>query len=310
MNRLVMIITALAVAAIVAFWVCIKPAVSVGNVGVIHEKPLFFGKGGVVTDQVVATGTRQMFAPTTDIVEVPNVPQSVTVHTDDVMSSNKVPLDFDIAITVAPASDLCAAKMLKSFGQGPLGTFARFAMPNLNMQSRSAVNPSGEFMSYFRDGVRRHHMDEYIIGQDADGKDSQAITTLERSIVETMNAFLGEKTEKCLMITNVSIGKANPPEEVKGALSRTAEQVQLAKTERERTTAQIARKAAEEASADADKAQQTKLGFTNDQYLQKQWLETILKVCGNASKDLKDKADGNGNCTLVVGQAIPMVQAR
>jgi hypothetical protein len=186
-------------------------------------------------------------------------------------------------------------------------------MPDLDLVRMHAQNPSGEFMSYFRDGVRQHHMDEYIIGQTPDGKQSDAITVLEKGLGENINKFLAQKTDGCIVITNVSIGRANPPDEVKGALARTAEQVQLAKTEKERKIAQDARKESEEASAAADKAQQTKLGFSNAEYLKKLELETILKVCGNSTKELRDNASGRANCTLIVGassQVVPTVSVK
>lgn len=280
---------------------CSMPTVDAGKVGVIHEKPWFFGKGGITDDRVVLTGQRELFAFTTSIVEVYSTPQTISAHTDDVFSSNKVPLDFDVAITIAPTSDVCVAKMYKKFGRGPVGTFAQLVMPTLDLNSYKVANPSGEFMSNFRDAVRRHHMDEYIVGQTAEGEPSDAIPTLEKNLAKDMNTFLAGPTGGCLAVANVSIGRANPPDEMKGALARTAEQVQMVRTERERKLAQDGRKAAEEASALADKAQQIKLGFSNDEFIKIKTLETIVRVCGSASKELKDTTTGKSNCTFVIG---------
>ena len=175
------------------------------------------------------------------------------------------------------------------------------------MQTLIAMNPSGEFMSFLRDRVREKHMDEFIVAHDAKGGHSDANSDIEKAVKAHMNAFLKEKGVPAT-VTHVALGRANPPEPVKAAMERTAEQVQMQTTEVERNLAQKARKSAEESSAEADKAQQTKLGFNNAEYLKKLELETILKICGSSAKDLKDNSGNRATCTIVYGQALPLVK--
>ncbi|MFZ3044166.1 MAG: SPFH domain-containing protein [Minisyncoccia bacterium] len=277
-----------------------------GAVGVYYDTPYFFGTGGV-RDETVPPG-RIITWRSTDVYTVSTAPWTIKVHVDDMMSSNRVPLDFDVAITIQMSKPTSAAGLIRKFNGGPVTAFSRVAMPGVP-DSLVISNPSGEFMSFLRDRVRENHMDEFIIAHNTKGGHSDANNEIEKAAVVYMNEFLTKKDVE-VMVTNVALGRANPPDNVKAAMERTAEQVQMQTTEVERTTAQKARKAAEEASADADKAQQNKLGFSNAEYLKKLELETVLKVCGSSAKDLKDTSAVRTNCTLVYGQALPTIQMK
>lgn len=305
MNKNLMLFVILAVAFVGAG--CTNQAIEGDQVGVYVDKPLIFGSGGV-RDEIHLTG-RALTWLSTDVIQLSTAPQSITVHVNDMMTSNKVPLDFDIAVTIEMAADAKAGPaLIRRFNGGPVTAFSRTMMPDLNFDNMTATNPSGEFMSALRDQVRQRGMDAFLIAMDGAGKPVDANKDIEEAMVAYANNFL-KKEGVPVHVRNVALGRANPPEEVKSALSRTAEQIQMKTTEGAREQAQIARKKAEEASASADHAQQMKLGFTNEQYLKKLYLETILKVCGNSSKDMKDNAGGS-NCTMIVGQAMPTVPVR
>jgi regulator of protease activity HflC (stomatin/prohibitin superfamily) len=282
--------------------------ISPGTVGVFYDKPFFFGHGGV-REEVTLPG-RVITWRSTDVLTVSTAPWTIKVHVDDMMSSNKVPLDFDIAITLQMTSPQNGPQLIKEFNGGAVEAFGRVAMQGINMETLIAMNPSGEFMSFLRDRVREKHMDEFIAAHDAKGGHSDASSDIEKALVKYMNEFLKLKNVP-VTVTNVALGRANPPDNVKASMERTAEQVQMQTTERERAEAQRERKAAEEASAEADKAQQLKLGFNNAEYLKKLELETILKICGSNTKDMKDSATGaRANCTIVYGQALPMISSK
>ncbi len=278
-----------------------------GAVGVYVDNPYFFGHGGV-RDEIVQPG-RVITWRSTHVEEISTAPWTVNVHVDDMMSGSKVPLDFDVAITLQMSSPSSAPALIREFNGGPLTAFTRMVMPGLNIDTLLATNPSGEFMSYLRDKVREKHMDEFIVAHDASGKHSDASGDIEKSAKKHVNDFL-EKKKVQVLVTNVALGRANPPEPVKAAMERTAEQVQLQTTQRERTIAEEARKLAEIASADADKAQQTKLGFSNAEYLEKLRLETMVKVCGGATKEMKDGAGSRCIINIGSGGAVPMFQVK
>lgn len=279
-----------------------------GMVGVYVDTPYFFGHGGV-REEIVLPG-RVITWLSTRVEEVSTAPWTIKVHVDDMMSASKVPLDFDAAITVQMVSPSSAPKLIREFNGGPVTAFGRIVMPGINTEVMTAANPSGEFMSFLRDKVREKHMDEFIVAHDASGKHSDASGDIEKSSTSHINAFLKEKRVE-VVVTNVALGRANPPEPVKAAMERTAEQVQLQTTQAERKIAEEARKLAEVAAADADKAQQTKLGFTNAEYLEKLRLEMIVTVCGSASKEKKDGAAGS-HCILNIGSggATPVFQSK
>lgn len=285
------------------FFAFTSHVVEPGSVGVYYDTPLTPGHHEGVRDEIVRPG-RVITWSTTRVIPVQTTPWTIKVRVDDMMTSNKVPLDFDIAITLQIKDDLSAPSLIRTFGGGPVTAFSRVAMQPINMESMSANNPSGEFMSFLRDQVRIRHMDEFLIAQTGDGKKSDASNAVEKLAVQYMNEFLATRGVRAV-VTNVALGRANPPDGVKASMERTAEQVQMKTTEEDRATAQRARKAAEEASAEADKAQQSKLGFTNEQFLEKLRIDAMVKVCGSASKDLKDNKPGHGNCTIVIGGAVP-----
>lgn len=285
---------------------CTNQAIEGDQVGIYVDKPLIFGSGGVRKD--IHLAGRAITWLTTDVVVLSTAPQSITVHVNDMMTSNKVPLDFDIAVTIEMDGPDAGPDLIKKFNGGPVVAFSRTMMPDLKFDTMSAKNPSGEFMSALRDQVRQRNMDAFLIAMDVAGKPVDANKEIEEAMVVYANNFM-KKEGVPVHVRNVALGRANPPDEVKSALSRTAEQIQLKTTEGAREQAQIARKRAEQASADADHAQQLKLGFTNEQYLTKLYLETVLKVCGNSSKDLSDNK-GGANCTMIVGQAMPTVPIR
>ncbi|GEM_PF-609318 len=278
-----------------------------GSVGVYYDTPYFFGGQGGVRDEIILPG-RVVTWKSTNVYTVSTAPWTIKVHVDDMMSANRVPLDFDVAITLQMDKPTSAPTLIREFNGGPVTAFSRVAMPGVP-DNLVIANPSGEFMSFLRDKVREKHMDEFIIAHDSKGVHSDANNGIEKEAVVYMNGFLSKKKVN-VVVTNVALGRANPPDNVKAAMERTAEQVQMQTTEVERAAAQRARKDAETASAEADKAQQTKLGFSNGEYLKKLELETVLKVCGSSSKELKDTSGGRVNCTLVYGQALPTIQMK
>ena len=275
-----------------------------GVVGVYSDTPYFFGHGGV-REEIIEPGRVNTWI-STRVVNITTAPQTVTVHVDDMMSLNKVPLDFDIAITLMLKSKEGVPSMLRKFNAGPVGVFSRMMMPGIG-DAGVVRNPAGEFMSALRDQVRMHHMDEFMVAINAEGKHSDANKEIETEMLRYANVFL-DKQGANVVVTNVALGKANPPDGVKSSLERTFEQVQMKATEGARKIAQQERLAAEEASAAADKAQQNKLGFTNEQFLKKLELETVLRVCGGNTKEMKDNpGSSRSNCMIVYGQALPMI---
>ncbi|MCB9810959.1 MAG: SPFH domain-containing protein [Candidatus Nomurabacteria bacterium] len=285
---------------------CSTESINGGEVGVIQDKPFFFGNEGF-REHVEPQG-RVVTWLTSDIHKVFIAPQTIRISVDDLMSKDKVPLDFDIAVTIESTSPETVWKMLSQYGGGVTHTFNKFVLQGTYTQEGVLIRPTGEFMSHLRDKVKTYAMDEYVVGQTMEGKTSSASKDTEESLVSYVNSFLESRGVE-IRVVNIALGRAIPPQGVKDSMERTAEQIQRVRTEAEREQAEISRKNAEKAAADADKQYMEELGITSEQYLKIRELQMVENVCGKSAKDLKDN-DQQGNkprCMLVYGQALPTI---
>lgn len=265
-KRIVML--ALAVGVMAASGCSVKP--DAGVEAVIIRKPLIFGSGGVDVTPV-KTG-RKLVAPTTSWVYVNMQPQQFTIHFDDLMSSDGVPLDFDSVIRL---QTLDSVDLISRFGPGWY-----------------ANNVEAEFRSRARQAVRKHGMNETAI-------DTTAIDAIDAEVSTSMVTYLATAGLPVKLI-QVTIGKANPPDSIKDQRIQTATQQQRQQTENQRKLAEDNRKLAEVSRAAADNAYRTNMQLTPDQYLK---LETIK---------MQQEACKRGHCTFIVGGSgsnpIPVVE--
>jgi regulator of protease activity HflC (stomatin/prohibitin superfamily) len=260
-------------------------SVDAGKVGVVQYKPFFFGKGGIDKKVVMGPDRLYIWPLSTSIWEISLAPVTVTAHAEDFMTSDRIPLDFDIAVTFKVTDNSGAAMLVEKFGAYPVQVFQ-----TLVLQSRTSEGSStGELMSHLRDRVRHYHSSEFIAAQKADGTDSDATSSVEKSLREHINAFLAKAGAGMISVENIALGRANPPKGVMDAINATAQNAQEVKTQFERKKAQDARKEAEIASAAADRAYQEELKLPMEAWVELKRFETWAKVCSN------------GNCTFVNG---------
>jgi regulator of protease activity HflC (stomatin/prohibitin superfamily) len=241
--------TAATIALLLVISGCGWAAPDAGQEAVLIQKPWFFGHGGVDSEPI-KTG-RTLIAVTTDVIYVDLRPHQWTVHFDDFMSHDGVPLDFDAVIRLRV---LDAVQIIKQFGDNWYKT-----------------NVEAEFSNRVRQAVRRHGMNEMAI-------DTAAIEAVDREVTDGMLQYITSAKIPVELI-QVTVGKANPPDSIKDQRIATATQQQRRITETERKLAEDNRRDAETSRAIADNAYLAKLNLSPTQFVQ---LE-LIKACGHSS---------------------------
>ena len=245
---------------------CTKP--DAGHESVLIMKPWIFGHGGV-DPEPVKTGLAWI-ALTTDATIVSMLPQQFSVHFDDFMSSDGVPLDFDTIIRLQVTDSV---SLIKNFG------------PNWYES-----NVEKEFVNRVRQAVRKHGMNETAIN-------TQAIDAIDEEVSVAMVEYIKD-AKLPLRLIQITVGKANPPDSIKDQRIATATQQQRALTEKERRLAEDVRKQAEESRARADNAYRESMQLSLAQFLQLENIKMQERACA---------ADG-GHCTFIVGgNAVPTI---
>jgi regulator of protease activity HflC (stomatin/prohibitin superfamily) len=263
------------------FLFCIRSAKpDAGHEVVLVEKPIIFGDGGVNPDPV-STG-RQYVMWTTQRVDVNMQPMQFTIHFDDLMSSDGVPLDFDSVIRLRVIDSV---SLIKNFG------------PEWYKN-----NVQAEFRNRARQAVRKHGMNETAI-------DTSAIEAIDDEISTEMVAYI-KSADLPIELIDITVGKANPPDSIKDQRVATAAQQQRVITERERDLAEKSRKAAEESRALADNAYRNAMDMTPELFVELQRIEMMGRACSPIKNDAGVlQAVG---CTFIIGEtsAQPVIPIR
>jgi regulator of protease activity HflC (stomatin/prohibitin superfamily) len=238
---------------------CSTVSPNAGEEAVLIKKPLLFGHGGVESEPI-KTGLT-VVALTTDSVVVNMQPQQFSVHFDDLMSSDGVPLDFDAVIRVQVIDSV---GLIKSFGP-------KWYEQNVEAELRNRV----------RQSVRKYGMNETAIN-------TSAIEHIDDEVSTAMEKYIAE-SKLPIKLVQVTVGRANPPDSIKHQRIETAAQEQRVNTEKQRKLAEDQRKAAEQSRAEADNAYRTAMQLSPEQYLA---LETIK---------MQRDACAAGHCSFIVG---------
>jgi regulator of protease activity HflC (stomatin/prohibitin superfamily) len=252
---------------------CSVASPDAGHQAVWVEKPLLFGHGGVVQEPVLPG--RSYGAITSDAVDVDMYPQRVDMEFDDMMTSSGVPVSFHVVGTFKVTDPV---KLVSQFGadryknqDGTLGGW-EFWTRNIDQPLRTAV----------RDAVKKRDMQEMAISQTAADAVGNEVRTAAISIVQ--------KTGVPIVITDINVGRVNPPDAIKNQRVETAAQEQRAITEQQRKLAEDQRKAAEQSRAAADNAYRMAMQLSPDQFLQLERIKMQRDVCAHG-----------GNCTFFIG---------
>lgn len=243
-----------------------------GEEAVLTYKPMFFGSGGV-DETPIKTGLTYT-AWTTYSTVVNMQPQRLDLEFQDLMTSDGVPIDFHAVVTYKITNSV---RLVKDFGPDGATVFAR----NLEQPFRTAV----------RDAVKKRGMNEMAIQATAAEQVDAEVTSHLVDIIK--------ETGVPIVLIDLSLGRANPPDAILHQRVETAAQEQRINTEKQRKLAEDQRKAAEEARAAADAAYNAKMELSPAQYLQLQEIQMKREVCAR------------GGCTFLFGgNATPLVNIK
>jgi hypothetical protein len=248
---------------------CNAAAPDAGHEAVWVMKPWIFGHGGVYPEPV-KTG-REYGAPSSQAVDVDMLPQRVDMEFDDMMTASGVPVAFHVVITfrVTDSVTLVSRSGADRHVEG-WGFWSRI----IDQPRRTAV----------RDAVKKREMQEMAISQTAADEVGHEVKQAALQIVKTSGVPIE--------ITDLNVGRVNPPDAIKNQRIATAEQEQRAITEQQRKLAEDQRKAAEMSRAAADNAYRLAMQLTPEQYLRLETIKMQQEVCGTS---------GKGNCTFIIG---------
>lgn len=233
---------------------CSANAPDAGEVGVWVEKPLLFGHGGV--DPTAVTTGRSYGAFTSNVVYVNARPYRINEPFEDLTTSDKTPVIFTVYLTVQNNSSK-AADLVQEWGVDDTTRGRGTSWYTQNIQE--------PFRTLVRNFARNQNYQDLMTSDELIGK-------MEKHLYDQTAALIKQKGIPVKLIT-VTVGKVNPPHEVILEAAETAKQQQVAKTQKQRELAEISRKQAEVAKAEADKAYARTFGMTPREYLQLRSIE-------------------------------------
>ena len=248
---------------------CSAAAPDAGHEAVWVMKPWVFGHGGV-SPQPVKTG-REYGALSSQAVDVDMLPQRVDREFDDMMTSSGVPVAFHVVVTFRVTDSVVLVSRFGADRNGPAwGFWSRI----IDQPMRTAV----------RDAVKKREMQEMAISQTAADEVGHEVKTAALEIVRVSGVPI--------QVTDLNVGRVNPPDAIKNQRIATAEQEQRAITEQQRKLAEDQRKAAEMSRAAADNAYREAMQLSPEQYLRLETIKMQQEVCG---------PNGKGTCTFIIG---------
>lgn len=229
---------------------CIYATIDAGHEGVLVEKPLLFGHGGV--DPIPIGTGRQMVAVTTEVIDVDIRPIQYSEHFD-IISSENAPVSFD-AFFIANVMAGRSPDLVARFGPHWYGN-----------------NVKEAFRTIVREEVQKYPLFELTT--------RPAIRTkLQDAVEQEARIKIIDKHKMPLVLNRVVVGSILPP---KGVLEQTAETI---KQEQRRITmiefqkAEEAREKAEKQRGIADRAYREQLGLTAPEFVDLRRVEVQKEI--------------------------------
>lgn len=246
---------------------CYRVSPDAGQESVLVYKPLIFGHGGVDESPISTGSTWCVFS--TDHKEFPITPITITEEFTNMMPSDNTPISFSVYLKCQIQTGN-TPKLYQKFGE------------NWYANSLQAT-----FRTMVRDKACVYKMFDLVSKREISAKLEQEIFT---NIVK-----YAEKIKLPVTIKQVSIGAITPPDQVLNETKNTAAQNQSILTQTARADAELSRKQAEINKAIADRAYQTQMGMTTQEYLHLRQLEI--------EKEKVELIKDNKNTTIIFGNA-------
>lgn len=235
---------------------------------VVMKKPWFFGHGGV-QDNPVSAG-RSWTAPTTYGIIFKITPITFTELFDDLISDDNTPVDFNAYLKLQIRKNETPS-LYKGFGE-------RWYENSLAPTFRATV----------RDKASQYKMFD-LAGNRV------VLKEIEDYVFKSITDYCS-KINLPVLILQVTIGAVTPPPEVLEETRRTAAQNQSILTQEARAKSENSRKQAEINKAIADKAYQTQMNMSVQDYLHLRALEI--------EKEKIELVREKQNVSIIMGQGI------
>jgi regulator of protease activity HflC (stomatin/prohibitin superfamily) len=221
---------------------------------VIVDKPYFFGHEGVRAETVKEG--RVLLFRTSTVVPVRMTPSAVVVRFDDLSSADNILLDFESTIQFQFTNSV---SLVKNFGAE--GWFEN--------------NIERQFMAIVRDAVKKKTMTQMM-------SDVEAASAVDKEVTDALQKLVVD-AKLPLRILGVSLGRAQPNENVLAQMNETAAQQQRKKTLIEAEAAEIQRKKEQIAKADADNAYRNSIGLSPEQFIQLEQIKRYSETCAKST---------------------------
>lgn len=221
--------------------------------GVLIDKPILFGRGGIRMDDVRAPGTRSYAVFSVNKKYVTVAPQQVAVPFDDYASVDNILLDFNTSIQYRITDP---AKIV-TFGDNWFKT-------NIEQQYSEIV----------RNEVKKYTMKQMM-------SDSDTAHKLDAEVLRETRTLAAEQ-KLPIEIKAINIGRAVPNANVLSQMNLTAAAQQRKLTMDQEKLAEDARKEQQIAKANADNAYRTNMNLSPQQYVDLQIAGMQLEACKQA----------------------------
>lgn len=257
---------------------CGRASPDAGQAAVLTAKPWFFGHGGVDPDPVT-TGSA-FTALTTSATYVNIQPQAIGIQYDNMMSSDGIPLSFEATGTFQVTDPV---SLVKNFSGGleDVNKVPAWYVNNIENVENSLV----------REAFRSQTMKALAI-------ETSGTTAVEADVKTKLEAYITTHNIPVKLL-NFTLGRVNPPEDIKRQRVQTAEEQQRQQTEIQTKIAEDNRKDAETSRASADNAYRQSLGLSPEQFVELQRIDAIKSSCASKVK-----------CTFIVGNGTALVNSK
>lgn len=239
----------LALVAIISMTSCHSVSADADEEAVLIYKPWLFGHGGV-DETPVSTGLTWCVA-TTSSEKFKITPQRYDVDFDDIMSNDNTPLDYATYITlqIIPGK---SPILMKNYG-------ADWFVNNIEAVYRNFV----------REEISKYSPFDLMSNR-------EVCNDIDKKVKEKLDnhiATLSQSKEFPIVCREVITGRAKPNDKQLAEMNNTAAAIQAKQTQERLAEKEEARKKAEIARAEADKAYMQQMNLTNDQYITMKLIE-------------------------------------
>lgn len=268
---LIAALAALFVVAQVVIWVFFKHSIIAenGQEVVLVDRPYFWGAEGV-RPYTLKSGSRSVEWLTTVGIPVNVLPERIELPFEDLPTKDNYLLDYttSIQVRVTDARQLIQTKGEKWFDN----------------------NLMAPWQSTFRDLAKSYTMSQLL-------SDATVAADIEKALLQTLNDR-AKADGLNVIITDFNMGRGRPNDKVVDQLDETAAEQQRSVTLVAKEAAEIQRKKAEKARAEADKEYADKMGYTAEQSLQVNAIKAYSDACAKST------------CVIMAPGAMPNISVK